>query len=437
MKRSITRFYTLVVVSATIATTIAVEVFLESTKETADLLNLLIAIISLLIALFAFHISLRTYLSIDSVNNISRMDGNIMENEGYRTNLVALLNQFSDTDENVAGKRLVDYISNLFSQKKEYSGIEFANNLQQIVDVLVLFPFFFKTNNREYSEVIKTDINKLMGTVKVKFHELNQISSGTLLLLEETIKMIDAVIAHQQSMSESVFSKAFTIQQVRGTMLKNNLSKTIYYNYFGLYNLHKALEHISISIAPRKIRDLTTLKYLHFNKPDKQNDDIRISIIYLQDAVAAFEKARTFISEDLMWNGFIKYNLSRALFHLELLSDGITRTWLKTMNESINDRLRLNLLIQSISNNREQSYLQRAFIAQEKMARLMKIKLLIASNSDITDENGITIATNSDYSSLLTMPLFTETDDEFRRLGIRNEIRHFISNDSDLPTILA
>ena len=138
-----------------------------------------------------------------------------------------------------------------------------------------------------------------------------------------------------------------------------------------------------------------------------------------------------------MWNGFIKYNLSRALFHLELLSDGITRTWLKTMNESINDRLRLNLLIQSISNNREQSYLQRAFIAQEKMARLMKIKLLIASNSDITDENGITIATNSDYSSLLTMPLFTETDDEFRRLGIRNEIRHFISNDSDLPTILA
>lgn len=50
--------------------------------------------ISLLVAVLAFDISLRTYTSIDAVNSMTRMDGNIMENENYRTNLITLLKDF-------------------------------------------------------------------------------------------------------------------------------------------------------------------------------------------------------------------------------------------------------------------------------------------------------------------------------------------------------
>ncbi len=427
MKASITKFYSLVILFSIISITIALKLYFDSPRETTDLLNLLIAIISLLIALFAFHISLRTYLSIDSVNNISRLDGNVMENEGYRTNIVALLHQFSDYDQVESGNKLLRYASNLFISKKEYSGIEFANNLQQLVDILVLFPFFFKTENAGYSQSIKNEINSLMHNVKTKFDRLNQVSSGTLFLLEETIKMIDAVITHQQSMSESAFSKASSIQQVRGTMLKNHLSKTIYYNYFGLYNLHKALEHISAIVAPRKISALETIEYLYHTQLDKQDTNLKIATIYLQDAVAAFNKAISFIREDLMWNGFIKYNLSRALFYIDILGNKSDDSWLDIMNESINDRLRLNLLIQSISEHDRHSYLQRAFIDQEKMTRLMKIKFLIATSKDISDENGTIITTIDKYTTLLSMPLFTDSDNEFNRLNIRNEIKEYLT----------
>jgi hypothetical protein len=43
--------------------------------------GVIIAIFSLDVALLALYISLRTFYSIDEVNAISRMDGNVMENK--------------------------------------------------------------------------------------------------------------------------------------------------------------------------------------------------------------------------------------------------------------------------------------------------------------------------------------------------------------------
>ena len=64
-------------------------VFINTAKEDHNTLDNLIAfvasIFSILIALLAYHISVKTYVSIDAVNAISRMDGNVMENENYRT----------------------------------------------------------------------------------------------------------------------------------------------------------------------------------------------------------------------------------------------------------------------------------------------------------------------------------------------------------------
>ncbi len=67
-------------------------VFINTAKEDHNTLDNLIAfvasIFSILIALLAYHISVKTYVSIDAVNAISRMDGNVMENENYRTDIV-------------------------------------------------------------------------------------------------------------------------------------------------------------------------------------------------------------------------------------------------------------------------------------------------------------------------------------------------------------
>ena len=56
--------------------------------------ELMIAVVSLGVALIALYISLRTFYSIDEVNAISRMDGNVMENPRYRPNLLRAIFRF-------------------------------------------------------------------------------------------------------------------------------------------------------------------------------------------------------------------------------------------------------------------------------------------------------------------------------------------------------
>lgn len=55
-----------------------------------NLITFVVTILSMLVAILAYHVSVKTYISIDSVNAISRMDGNVMENENYRTELSQL-----------------------------------------------------------------------------------------------------------------------------------------------------------------------------------------------------------------------------------------------------------------------------------------------------------------------------------------------------------
>jgi hypothetical protein len=50
--------------------------------------EIIIAFISLVVAVVALVISLMTFFSIDEVNAISRMDGNVMENPRYQPNIL-------------------------------------------------------------------------------------------------------------------------------------------------------------------------------------------------------------------------------------------------------------------------------------------------------------------------------------------------------------
>lgn len=426
-KSSIKKFYFIIIFVTIIVVIASIFIYLKH-RNINDLINLLVTIVSLLIAIFAFHISLKTYVTIDSVNNISRMEGNIMENDGYRTNIVALLNQFNQDKGDEAGKELIKYIKTLFAKNDDYSGIEFANNLQKLVDVLVLFPFFFKTDNPKLSNDITKTINDYIFEIEQKFNQLNRMSSGTLDLIEETIHLIKAVICHQQSMANNITdnNRATSIQQLRGTMLKNNLSKTVYYNYFGLHNLHKAIKHISIATNCKSAWDINSISQI-YSSGLPNNLETTTAKIYLEDAITAFKKALGLMSEDLMWNGFIKYNLSRAMFFFSLIRNHTDLSWVDMLNQAIDDRFRLNLLIKSIINTTQDTYLQRAFIDQEKMARLMRYKLALATNVDIS-QNGTTIISYKNPKAILNDDIMTENDNEFNRLGLREEILKFINH---------
>ena len=68
-------------------------------KEGKDLLNFTISMVGFCIALLALFIAVRTYTSIDSVNNITKMDGNILDNERYVVSLPELIDKFRSKNE--------------------------------------------------------------------------------------------------------------------------------------------------------------------------------------------------------------------------------------------------------------------------------------------------------------------------------------------------
>lgn len=109
--KNLWRIYVIVIVLCVIAAVCATIVFLRSASadhNTLDnLITFVVTILSMLVALLAYHISVKTYISIDAVNAISRMDGNVMENENYRTSIISIVRKFDDADKVSASNRLI------------------------------------------------------------------------------------------------------------------------------------------------------------------------------------------------------------------------------------------------------------------------------------------------------------------------------------------
>ena len=145
---NISRIYFFVIILSIFSSLCAVAVFVNSAKDddyTLDnLITFVVTILSMLIAVLAYHISVKTYISIDTVNAISRMDGNVMENENYRTNIISMIRYFNSETRTGACNQVLGYIENNIRNDKIYSGAKLADSIQEIIDVIVLFSFLSK-----------------------------------------------------------------------------------------------------------------------------------------------------------------------------------------------------------------------------------------------------------------------------------------------------
>lgn len=373
-------------------------------------------VISVLIAMLAYHISIKTYVSIDAVNAISRMEGNVMENEGYRTNIAAQIRRFNNPQKEAVRKALLDHIKTLFNNHQNISGARLADNIQEVIDVIVLLPFIINSKDKKYAEDSIKEIDELLSSINNKIDTYEKISDGSCILMKESIKLINAVFAYQKIKSQKTSSN-YTLMDVRGTMLKNAVSKTIYYNYMGLLYLTKATESILQNLASQThSTNIYSIDILRSIKDNTKNDFPELTTSHLETALENFKIASNIIKEDVMWNSFIFFNIGRAEFLLNLISHGKKGTnWISTMNSAINYRKRLNLILSDVLNDTQNlSYFQRAFIGEEHKARLMKMIFEIVSNQDITNIFGQTLFSKSNYESILSSEYIKKLpDDEF------------------------
>lgn len=390
--------------------------------------ELMIAIVSLGVALIALYISLRTFYSIDEVNAISRMDGNVMENQYYRPNILRAIFLFPQIDFTETSEALMLHMEEGFYDRSKQSGAHIADNVQEVADLMVLVPFFIQTNDQYASAVHLQRVSSLIKMMHERVNSFKEISDGSCKLLEETVSLIDSVFSYQK-LTATGDSDPSKLLEVRGSIFINPVSVILYNNYLGLYFLQRATDILS------EHQKGLSLKHQIEKATTCSADDKALAIMYAGKAVGLFKKAYESIGDDTIWRAFVCFNIARAQYMLQLLGNTFEQSakedWEKTINESIRNWITSNMIIKEHFNNQshnsQKSWLQQALISQENKVRLTKIVFQMKNQEPLTDQNGYSWVHN--YEEIIETSFFKnipEKDPQNRTDSLVADIRELL-----------
>ncbi|MFB2661042.1 hypothetical protein [Shewanella mangrovisoli] len=357
-------------------------------REGKDLLNFTISIVGFCIALLALFIAVRTYTSIDSVNNISKMDGNILDNERYVTSLPELISQYKSKNEKDLDEKLFESIERKLKRDSN-TAVLFADTLQYLIDLIVLFPAVFNaadTDKKRY----KKRMDKILKDIDKQRDILQSISKGNAIQIIETIKLFKAVVSYQSFVANGNFNIHADLLHVRGPILRNPVTKTIYHNYLGLYYNKKGMHLLkeSLSMGARDILSIDGLDFVRANIDSLSPSVIEELLMYLRSACEQFDRALNISREDVMWPGFINYNKARTLYFMNLLSES-KESWIDVMDDAVKSRSRLNRLIDEVLTVNQagkaeviDTHLRQFFLYQEELSRVIKLNLMLSDGEN-------------------------------------------------------
>ncbi len=291
---------------------IAVSVLTHISEKAAERINYLVAVIALVVSLIALWYSVVTYSSIDSVSKITSMENNVLEKENYSVSYFELFRQYMDC------KTRQDFTDKLASRiikpiKSAKTCMEFADALQNCIDQIVLFSFA-DIGSERYARIIA----ELQNQLDKKYRRFSHLSNGIQYLFGEYVKIIKCVLDYQQCRYSGKPTKTISMESVRGNMLMNPIAKTVYFDYLGLYYLHK-LDKI-VPDRPGQTKDRRLIPDLTFNDAS----DEQRAVFYLKQAEECFLIAHKSCQSDLFWSSFIDYNLTRSRTFLAIIKGADT-----------------------------------------------------------------------------------------------------------------
>jgi len=417
-KRSRFRYYIVAVLLVLLVVGICLEIFEPGTV--GDVTPFIVSMISLLVAVLAFDISLRTYTSIDAVNSMTRMDGNIMENENYRTNLITLLKDFKYESIIESREAMMKKLTELFSSVTIVSGAKLADSIQQLIDYMIFFPYYVNASDEKFAEDSREAVDKLISVIETDVKVYDKMSEGSSVLLKENLKLIKAVFDVQLKRTDCSRCETVNVLEVRGSMMKNPVSRTLYHDYAGLFYLVKALDlvarHLGCSsrnevYSISKIRELNTIRH---------DERCRITD-YLDMAEAEFDKALKVIEGDIMWSAMIYFNKARVRFFSSAMNGQDSSVWKDYMNRAVIYRTKFKTYLLDVLPGYEKACLVRAFADEEIYARFTKIVFEMASGDSLTDESGKVLVPSGEYSGVMGIPFVRNFElaqkDDFKLLS--------------------
>lgn len=416
-KHSASWYYMLTLISVLLAIIICLRIFeldvFQPDGAVGELIPFIVSVISLLIAFLAFSISVKTYTSIDSVNSMTMMDGNIMENENYRTNIVLLLRALNEFDpdcfpkskfrlfkkaEKESMKPVTLYMSKVHAliEGDFASGVRFADNIQKLMDYIIVLPYFINAKDKDVREFAQESARKLKIKLESEVLAFANLSEGSTVLLQENARLLGEILK-LQTKSDGEKKEAekkeaenkidnVRITGVRGLMMKNPVSRTLYHDYVGLYYYNMALECMAKSLGCSR-KEMFTINKINEAYTTRRLSDVakHKSLMYLDMSLSSFENALNVIGDDLMWKSMIYYNIARASFYKMIASGVMSYDWEHYMDEAIRCRTDLNYIIADAVNS--DTHLVRAFKDEETLARMTQILFRVAPSKSASSKD--------------------------------------------------
>ena len=162
---------------------------------------------------------------------------------------------------------------------------------------------------------------------------------------------------------------------IRGRMLTNSVSKTIYYDYLGLEYHKKALN---------KIKEITKFSGEEFVKANmdiisnfkySQSEKMEINS-YLKEAQNAFDNAILSSENDMLWKGYISFNKARIDLLCCLVNNDFpeNKRWQESICKSIENRYFVKKIF--ISSHEALSFLELEFVKEHLYAEALYLSIL-------------------------------------------------------------
>lgn len=280
---------------------LSIIVYVNRTKEPLNTVSgYLVSITSLVISVIALVIAMITYFSIDSVNSVTAMEGNVLENPQYSIAYSEMVMQFSKCkNQNEFMNLLMNIINDRYGNKTS-TCIQFADWLQTIIDHLIWFAYVDFTNNEFTSKC-----ERLVLNLEKECGRYNSLSNGIQYLLNENVKLIKYVLIYQKSRNLEQ-NQICHLENIRGKMILNPISQIVYYDYLGLDYRRKANKilqkcgNVEKEFSFNYMKEVLAYQYTE--------EDIRHFCILLNRAKECFKNASRLAETDILWEGYIEYN---------------------------------------------------------------------------------------------------------------------------------
>ena len=274
----------------------------------SDKCGIWLSVFSIVISVIALVYAMRTYYSIDRVQSINSMEGNVLCNKNYSVAYPENIQYFEDC---FTDKEFQEKLFNLLLYKKSANCKEYTEHIQCVVDNLTWVAW------AKHDKIFYEKCNHLIAKLNSDKRKFRYINSGLSTLFDENIKLISYVINYQNHRIANS-DEISRVENIRGKSLETPIAQITFFNYLGLEYMKRARDLLGVkNVYSRKGMSTVVEK-------NQKGNYLPINSYYsalLEVSENSFMKASQIADDDLIWNGYISYNLARVKVMQYLLNN--------------------------------------------------------------------------------------------------------------------